>query len=156
MNSLSRYLFGAALSVALSASAYSATIIDTAKSAGTLSSFLETLKEVGLEQQLNETGPYTVFAPSDEAFAKMPARVREGLKYDKDWARKVMAMHIVQGKVLIENGQNKDHIKTLAGPELSVKKEKREWSVEGVPILEPDVEVDNGVIHVIDAVLLPQ
>lgn len=129
-------------------------IIDTARTAGTFSSWIAAVREAGMEQTLKERGPYTVFAPSDEAFAKLPSAQRDALK-DKDTLVRVVKLHMAPGKVLLKGAEDGAQIRTAAGKTLTLHRKSRSMSLDDAEVLEPDVEVDNGVINVMDTVLFP-
>lgn len=143
-----------ALAVAGAMPVHARNIIDTAATAGTFSSWLNAVREAGLEQALKEQGPYTVFAPSDEAFAKLPAAQRDALK-DKETLVKVVKLHMAAGKILLKEAKEGTQIKTEAGETLTIHRKKRAVLLNEAEVLEPDVEVDNGVINVLDSVLFP-
>lgn len=135
---------------------HAANIVDTTKAAGTFGGLMESLRESGMDQTLTQAGPYTIFAPSDEAFSKMPAEERDALRHDKQHLKVVMEMHIVRGTVLFADTKQGQRVTSLSGQPLTLHKVGNAWLVEGATVLEPDVKVDNGVIHVIDTVLLPK
>jgi len=137
-----------------SAPARARNIIDTAQMAGTFSSWIAAVRDADMEQTLKERGPYTVFAPSDEAFAKLSASQREALK-DKSTVARVVKLHLVSGKVLLKDAGDGMQIHTEAGKTLTLHRKRGGMSLDEAVVLEPDVEVDNGVINVMDTVLFP-
>ena len=130
-------------------------IVDTAVSAGSFNTLATALTEAGLVDALKGTGPFTVFAPTDEAFAKIPADDLEAILADKDLLTSILTYHVVSGKVMANEVVTLDSAPTLQGQELTIA------SADGVTVndanvIKADVETSNGVIHVIDKVLVPQ
>ena len=145
-----------ALGLALPAIAgnQSADIVDTAVSAGTFETLVAAVQAAGLVETLKGDGPFTVFAPNDEAFAKLPAGTVEGLLKDKEALTKILTYHVVPGKKMASDVVGASSLATVQGQSLSVD------ATDGVKIgnatvLATDVSASNGVIHVIDTVLLP-
>ena len=131
-------------------------IVDTAVKAGSFNTLVAAVQAAGLVDALKGAGPFTVFAPSDEAFAKLPAgTVDELLKPEnKDKLVAILTYHVVPGKVL--SGDVKPgRVTTLQGTQLVVSTKKGELMVDGARIVATDVTASNGVIHVIDAVIMP-
>ena len=109
----------------------------------------------GLAETLSGTGPYTVFAPTDKAFSKVPAETLEALGNDPDALRRVLLYHAAAGRYPAARVVRKRSIETLAGPRLKVKATKRAVRVGGARVITPDIKTSNGVIHAIDRVLIP-
>ena len=154
MKSLSRFLIGAALAFATSVS-FAADIVDTAVSAGQFKTLVKAVQEAGLVDTLKGDGPYTVFAPTDEAFAKLPAGTLEALLKDKDKLAAVLTYHVVPGKVMaaqVKPGQ----VKTVQGQPLTLSASYGTVMVNNAKVVRTDIIASNGVIHVIDTVVLPQ
>ncbi|MDX3906242.1 MAG: fasciclin domain-containing protein [Pigmentiphaga sp.] len=157
---LSRYLpalAGILLTAGLllgSGPALARNIVDTAATAGMFSSWINAVREAGMEETLQNDGPYTVFAPSDEAFAKLPAAQRDALR-DKETLVRVVKLHMAAGKILLKDAKEGTQIRTEAGKTLTVHRKDRNLRLDKAEVLEPDVEVDNGVINVLDMVLFP-
>ena len=145
-------LFGAMCAV----SAHAADIVDTAKSAGTFKTLTAALDAAGKTEMLKEKGPYTVFAPSDEAFAKLPKGTLEDLLKPENKATlgKILAYHVVEGKVPASAVKTM-MAKTANGAELDIKVKGDTVMVNDAKVVKADVMADNGVIHVIDKVLMP-
>ncbi len=145
-------LFGFIASAALAAD----DIVATAKSAGTFKTLTAALDAAGKTQMLQEKGPYTVFAPSDEAFAKLPAgTVEELLKPEnKEKLGKLLAYHVIEGKVMAADVKTMK-AKTANGAELDIKVKGSTVMVNDAKVVKADVPASNGVIHVIDKVLMP-
>jgi uncharacterized surface protein with fasciclin (FAS1) repeats len=143
---------------ALSVQAYAADVVDTAVSAGNFKTLVAAVQAAGLVDTLKGKGPFTVFAPTDEAFAKLPAgTVDELLKPEnKDKLVAVLTYHVVPGKVMAADLAGKEmKVKTVQGSEVSING-KDGVTVDGAKVIQADIVTDNGVIHVIDAVILPK
>ena len=110
--------------------------------------------EAGLVDTLKSEGPFTVFAPTDEAFAKLPAGTVEGLLKDKDALTKVLTYHVVPGKVLAKDVIGLTSAKTVQGQSISIDT-KDGVKVDNANVIKTDIMTSNGVIHVIDSVILP-
>jgi uncharacterized surface protein with fasciclin (FAS1) repeats len=130
-------------------------IVDTAVAAGTFDTLVAAVKAAGLVDTLKSDGPFTVFAPNDEAFAKLPAGTVEGLLKDPKKLAAILTYHVVAGKndaaAVIAAGS----LTTVQGQSLTVDT-KDGVSIGGAKVLATDVMTSNGVIHVIDTVLIPQ
>jgi len=131
-------------------------IIATAKSAGTFKTLTAALDAADKTKMLQEEGPYTVFAPSDEAFAKLPAGTVEDLlkPENKKKLGKILAYHVVKGKVMAADVKTM-MVKTANGAELDIKVTDGTVMVNNAKVVKADVVASNGVIHVIDTVLMP-
>ncbi|MCG8695724.1 MAG: fasciclin domain-containing protein [Minwuiales bacterium] len=144
---------------ALSASAgsKSADIVDTAASAGQFETLVAAVKAAGLVETLKGSGPFTVFAPTDEAFAKLPAGTVENLlkPENKDQLVAVLTYHVVPGKIMASDIAGKtSKVETVQGAKLSVDATDG-VKVDEATVVSADIEASNGVIHVIDTVVLP-
>ena len=141
--------------VALAAvSAQAKDIVETAVAAGNFKTLVTALQAAGLVDTLKGKGPFTVFAPTDEAFAKVPKADLDALLKDKAKLTAVLTYHVVAGKVLskdIKPGK----VKTLQGGELTIATTGG-VTVDAAKVTTADVLADNGVIHVIDTVLIPK
>ena len=154
--------FAAALLCAVSAgTAQAANIVETAQSAGTFGTLLAAAEAAGLVGALSGSGPLTVFAPTDEAFAKLPAGTVETLlkPENKDQLAAVLSYHVL-GRTLTSNQLpgRAIHVRTIkSGGDRTrrVEKSRGGVTVDGANVVAADVQASNGVIHVIDAVLLP-
>ncbi len=143
---------------ALSVQAYAADVVDTAVSAGNFKTLVAAVQAAGLVDTLKGKGPFTVFAPTDEAFAKLPAgTVDELLKPEnKDKLVAVLTYHVVPGKVMAADLAGKEmKVKTVQGSEVSINGMDG-VTVDGAKVIQADIVTANGVIHVIDAVILPK
>ena len=150
---MKRLLIALTLSLATCA-AHAADIVDTAVAAGQFTTLVTAIKAAGLVDTLKGPGPFTVFAPTDEAFAKLPAGTLDALLKDKTKLTAVLTYHVVKGKVLaadIKPGA----VTTLNGQSLQLATAGG-VTVNGVKVIKADIVTDNGVIHVIDQVLLPK
>jgi uncharacterized surface protein with fasciclin (FAS1) repeats len=130
-------------------------IVDTAVGAGQFNTLVKAVQEAGLVDTLKGKGPFTVFAPTDAAFAKLPAGTVEGLLKDKAALAKVLTYHVVAGKVMAKDVKTGE-AKTVQGQMIALKAEGGKVMVNGANVVAADVEASNGVIHVIDSVILPK
>jgi uncharacterized surface protein with fasciclin (FAS1) repeats len=131
-----------------------ADIVDTAVSAGSFNTLVAAVKAANLVETLKGPGPFTVFAPTDEAFAKLPAGTVDSLLQDIPQLTKILTYHVVSGKVLSSDVVKIDKATTVEGSDLKIDASNG-VKVNNATVVSPDVEADNGVIHVIDTVLLP-
>ena len=137
-----------------------ADIVDTAVAAGSFKTLVTAVKAAGLVDTLKSKGPFTVFAPNDDAFAKLPEGTVEGLLKDIPKLKAVLTYHVVSGKVMAADVVKLKTAKTIQGQEVKIDASK--WHLHKNPkindanVLKADVMADNGVIHVIDKVLLPK
>jgi uncharacterized surface protein with fasciclin (FAS1) repeats len=135
-------------------------ICDTAVAAGNFKTLYAATKAAGLVETLNNEGPFTVFAPTDEAFAKLPKGTVEGLLKDVPKLTEILKYHVVNGAVTANEVAVHKNITTLQGQDLKVDAAK--WhlhnnvKINDANIIKADVKADNGVIHVIDKVLMPK
>lgn len=137
-------------------------IVDTAVAAGNFKTLASLLEEANLIQTLKQPGPFTVFAPTDEAFAQLPAGTLDALKADKTKLRNVLLFHVVPGqfteKQLVELKECKTMCPTTGGVallDMKVDKPREKViTVEGGKIIKPDVPASNGIIHVVDTVFI--
>lgn len=132
-------------------------IVDTAVQAGSFKTLVAAVKAAGLVETLKGEGPFTVFAPTDEAFAKLPAGTVENLlkPENKDKLKAVLTYHVVAGKVAAADVVKLDSAKTVQGQSLAIKVKDGTVSVGNAKVVKTDIETSNGLIHVIDTVLLP-
>lgn len=133
-------------------------IVDTAVEAGKFKTLAAALKAAGLIETLKGKGPFTVFAPTDEAFAKLPkGTVEELLKPEnKEKLVAVLTYHVVPGKVLAADVVKLTDAKTVQGGKVTIAVKDGKVKVDGATVVKTDIEASNGVIHVIDAVILPK
>ncbi|MET0265620.1 MAG: fasciclin domain-containing protein [Duganella sp.] len=151
---MKKILTAVALTMALGA-AHAADIVDTAKSAGSFNTLITAVQAAGLESTLKGPGPYTVFAPTDEAFAKIPKAKLDALLKDKAALTKVLTYHVVPGKVMAADVKP-GMVKTVEGNTVKVSASGGKVMVDKAHVTKTDIAADNGVIHVIDTVLMPK
>lgn len=137
-------------------SAATADIIDTAVGAGSFKTLATALTAAGLVETLKGPGPFTVFAPTDAAFAKLPKGTLEALLADKAALTKVLTYHVVNGNVLAADVVKLTKATTLQGSTVKIKSNKQGVRVNDANVIQADVLATNGVIHVIDTVLIPR
>lgn len=135
-------------------SASRADIIDTAVGAGQFNTLAKALTAAGLVDTLKGQGPYTVFAPTDAAFAKIPADKLNALLADKEALTKVLTYHVVSGRILAKDVKSGE-VRTVQGQPITIKASKAGVMVNDAKVVKTDVMATNGVIHVIDTVILP-
>lgn len=141
--------------LALSAAAVQAKdIVDTAVAAGDFKTLAAALEKAGLVDTLKGKGPFTVFAPTDAAFAKVPKKDLEALLADKSKLAAVLTYHVIPGSVMAKDVQA-GKVKTVQGSDLTVSTSGG-VKVDGANVTKADIVADNGVIHVIDSVVLPK
>jgi uncharacterized surface protein with fasciclin (FAS1) repeats len=150
--------FALASSLVLAATAHageaSKDIVDTAAAAGNFSTLVKAVQAAGLVETLKGPGPFTVFAPTDEAFAKLPAGALDGLLKDKAKLASVLTYHVVPGKVMAADAAKLSSAKTVQGASLSIDASQG-VKVNDAKVVKADIACSNGVIHVIDAVVMP-
>ncbi len=131
-------------------------LVETATAAGNLQTFVKALGEAEFAKTLEGKGPFTLFAPTDEAFAKLPAGARDALSKDKDTLRALIAYHVLAGRHLAKELAGSKSAKTVEGDEVSLgAKLGLLVLVDDAKVTREDLVATNGVIHVIDAVLVP-
>ena len=130
------------------------TIADTAARTPQLSTLNKLLNDAGLADTLRGAGPFTVFAPSDEAFKAVPAKTMAELAANKDLLKSVLSYHLLAGKVTAADAKN-GNLKSVQGADLAVSKAGSFVTVEDAVVTQADVAASNGVLHIIDKVLMP-
>jgi uncharacterized surface protein with fasciclin (FAS1) repeats len=130
------------------------TIVQTAEKAGTFKTLLAAVKAAGLDPTLEGKGPFTVFAPNDAAFAKLPAGTVDSLLKDIPKLKKILTYHVVSGDVRSADVAKLHNVKTVEGGELHVHANGG-IKINESNVIGADIVSDNGVIHVIDTVLMP-
>jgi uncharacterized surface protein with fasciclin (FAS1) repeats len=133
----------------------SASIVETANAAGGFTTLIAAVQAAGLEDTLASEGPYTVFAPTDEAFDKLPEGTVEQLIANPDQLREVLLYHVVPGRVLAADVVKIDSATTAQGTDVDVKVADGGVMINNARVISTDIEASNGVIHVIDTVILP-
>lgn len=133
-------------------------IVDTAVGAGSFKTLVAAVQAAGLVETLKGEGPFTVFAPTDEAFAKLPKCTVESLlkPENKHKLVSILTYHVVPGKVLAKDVVNLTEAKTVQGSSVKISVHGNKVSIDGANVLKTDIETSNGVIHVIDAVIMPK
>ncbi|HSM82934.1 MAG TPA: fasciclin domain-containing protein [Nodosilinea sp.] len=131
-----------------------ADIVDTAVSAGSFSTLVAAVKAAGLVDTLKGKGPFTVFAPTDEAFAKLPDGTVDGLLKDVAKLKKILTYHVVSGKVMAADVSKLKTATTVQGTDVKIDASNG-VKINDSTVTSADVAADNGVIHIIDTVLMP-
>ncbi len=130
-------------------------IVDTAVGAGGFKTLVAAVKAAELVETLKGEGPFTVFAPTDEAFSKIPKEKLEALLKDKKALAAVLTYHVVSGKVMAADVVKLDSAKTVQGKSITIVTKDGKVTINGANVVKTDIVCKNGVIHVIDAVILP-
>ena len=130
-------------------------IVDTAVAADQFKTLVTAVKAAGLVETLRGEGPFTVFAPTDEAFKKVPKDTLDALLKDKKALTSVLTYHVVPGKVMAADVVKLDSARTVQGKPLEIVTKDGKVTVNGANVIKTDIVCKNGVIHVIDAVILP-
>jgi uncharacterized surface protein with fasciclin (FAS1) repeats len=133
-------------------------IVETAISAGSFETLVAAVKAAGLVETLQSEGPFTVFAPTDDGFAKLPAgTVEELLKPEnRDKLTAILTYHVVPGRLMAEDVVGVPYLETVQGQKIKVSLKDGKAYVNDAQIIKTDITTSNGVIHVIDAVILPE
>jgi len=132
-------------------------ILDTAISTGSFTTLVTAARAAGLDETLKSEGPYTIFAPTDEAFAKLPPGTIDAWLSDVPTLISLLSYHIVPGKVLEDDVLEIEFAQTILGEELTIDLDPEDnLQVNNAKVIESDIVCGNGVIHVIDQVLLPK
>jgi uncharacterized surface protein with fasciclin (FAS1) repeats len=139
--------------------AAAADIVETASEAGSFQTLLTAAEAAGLVDTLKSEGPFTVFAPTDEAFAKLPEGTVEDLlkPENQDQLKAILTYHVVPGKTMSSDIAGKElEVETVQGETIAIDASDGTVMVDDATLVQADIETDNGVIHVIDTVLMPQ
>jgi uncharacterized surface protein with fasciclin (FAS1) repeats len=133
-------------------------IVDTATSAGTFNTLVTAINAAGLTDTLRGKGPFTVFAPTDEAFAKLPTGTVENLLKPENIEKlqAILTYHVVPGKVKAKDAVNLTSAKTVNGQDFKVSRAGNDLMVDDAKVIKTDIMASNGIIHVIDRVIMPQ
>jgi uncharacterized surface protein with fasciclin (FAS1) repeats len=139
------------------AKAANADIVDTAASAGSFNTLVAAVKAAGLVDTLKGPGPFTVFAPTDEAFAKLPAGTVDDLLKPENRAKltAILTYHVVPGRVTADQVVKMKSAKTVQGQSVKIAARNGNVMVDGAKVVKTDIMTSNGVIHVIDSVIMP-
>ena len=151
---MKKSLIAMALAAGFAFSAHAADIVDTAVKAGNFKTLVAAVQAAGLVDTLKGKGPFTVFAPTDEAFAKIPKETLDGLLKDKAALSKILTYHVVSGKVMAKDVKP-GMVKTVQGQDITLATAGG-VTVNGAKVVAADVAADNGVIHAIDTVIMPK
>ncbi len=151
---MKKTLIALALTAGATFAASAADIVDTAVKAGNFKTLVAAVQAAGLVDTLKGPGPFTVFAPTDAAFAKIPKATLDGLLADKAALTKVLTYHVVPGKVMAKDVKA-GRVKTVQGTEVTLATSGG-VTVDGAKVVAADVAADNGVIHAIDTVIMPK
>ena len=151
---MKKILIATIVAFGVTISAHAMDIVETAVGAGSFKTLATALGAAGLVDTLKGKGPFTVFAPTDEAFAKIPKADLEALLKDKAKLKSVLTYHVVAGKVMAADVKA-GKVKTVQGSELTVSTSSGVM-VDNAKVIKTDIVADNGVIHVIDTVIMPK
>jgi uncharacterized surface protein with fasciclin (FAS1) repeats len=135
--------------------ARAADIVDTAVAAGQFTTLVKAVKAAGLVETLKSPGPFTVFAPTDAAFAKLPPGALDSLLANPEKLKAVLTYHVVAGKVMAKDVKP-GMVKTVEGAEATLSTKGGKVMIDKATVVKADVVADNGVIHVIDTVIMPK
>jgi uncharacterized surface protein with fasciclin (FAS1) repeats len=130
-------------------------LIETAQAAGNFNTLLKALDAAGLTNSLKGAEPYTLFAPTDEAFAKLPPGTLDGWLQDQEQLKKILLAHVISGKVVAKDAAGLKSAKSLAGAELTIQFIEGNLSLNNATVVQPDITAANGVIHAVNTVILP-
>lgn len=131
-------------------------IVTTAVESGNFNTLAKALTETGLVEALQGDGPFTVFAPTDDAFAKLPEGTIESLLEDKETLKSILLYHVVSGNVTSKQVIDLNEAETLAGKKINIKVNDGSVMINDATVTTADVMASNGVIHIIDTVLIPE
>lgn len=132
------------------------TIVEIAVGAGSFNTLVAAVQAAGLVETLSSEGPFTVFAPTDEAFAAIPEADLQALLADKEALTAVLTYHVVAGKVMASDVVGLDSAETVNGQSVDIKVMDGKVMIDGAEVVTTDIEASNGVIHVINKVILPE
>ncbi len=145
----------AVVSAPTTASAQSKDIVETAVAAGSFKTLATALEKTGLIATLKGKGPFTVFAPTDEAFAKLPAGTLDKLLANPDELKAILLYHVVSGEVMAAQAAKLTSAKTVNGADIKISAMNGGVMINQAHVVKADIKASNGVIHVLDAVILP-
>jgi uncharacterized surface protein with fasciclin (FAS1) repeats len=141
---------------AASAAGSQGNIVQTAAAAGQFKTLIKLAGEAGLAGALEGKGPLTVFAPTDAAFAKVPKTTLAALQHDRAKLRAVLLYHVLKGRITAAQLIKRHSVRTLNGQSLTVRVRHGVVTIGGVRVIKANIAASNGVIHVIDGVLIPR
>lgn len=156
MSKLIRIVITLALALAVVSPASAADIVDTAIAAK-FQTLVAAVKAAGLVETLKGPGPFTVFAPTNEAFAKLPAGTLEDLlkPENKTKLQRILTYHVVPGRVMAKDVVKLDSARTVDGNNITIRTANGRVMIDNANVVKTNVQASNGVIHVIDAVIMP-
>jgi uncharacterized surface protein with fasciclin (FAS1) repeats len=131
------------------------TIVDIAVQAGKFNTLVQAVQAAGLVETLSGEGPFTVFAPTDEAFAQIPQETLQAVLADKEKLTAILTYHVVPGRLMAADVVRSTQLQTVQGQSITVSTEGG-VRVDDANVVQTDIEADNGVIHVIDKVIMPK
>jgi uncharacterized surface protein with fasciclin (FAS1) repeats len=131
------------------------TIVDIAVQAGSFKTLVQAVQAAGLVETLSGEGPFTVFAPTDEAFAQIPQETLQAVLADKEKLTAILTYHVVPGRLMAADVVRSTQLQTVHGQSITVSTEGG-VRVDDANVIQTDIEADNGVIHVIDQVIMPK
>jgi len=131
------------------------TIVDIAVQAGKFNTLVQAVQAAGLVETLSGKGPFTVFAPTDEAFAQIPQETLQAVLADKEKLTAILTYHVVPGRLMAADVVRSTQLQTVQGQSITVSAEGG-VRVDDANVIQTDIEADNGVIHVIDQVIMPK
>lgn len=146
----------AAVAVAPTTPPQTPDLVDVAVEAGSFNTLVQALEAADLVDVLRGDGPYTVFAPTDEAFAAIPQEDLQALLADKAALTAVLTYHVVPGKVMAADVSKLSHATTVQGQDLDIAVDMGTVKVDNAKVTATDIQASNGVIHVIDSVMMPE
>ncbi|HEY8606826.1 MAG TPA: fasciclin domain-containing protein [Noviherbaspirillum sp.] len=150
--------YGAAVATVLmlgvTSAACAADLVETARTSGSLKTFMQAAQTAGMADKLKNSGPYTVFAPSDSAFKQLPPEKVAALLKDKEKAAQLVAYHVIPGAVTVADVKP-GKVQTMQGSPVTLTSDNGSVTVENAKVIQSDLKADNGVIHEIDQVVLP-
>jgi uncharacterized surface protein with fasciclin (FAS1) repeats len=131
------------------------TVVDIATGDKRFSTLVTALKAANLVDTLKGSGPFTVFAPTDEAFSKLPPGTVEKLLKDTPTLKQILLYHVVSGKAMAKDAAQMNSADTVSGKAIKIQKKDGQVMINDAKVVTTDIEADNGVIHIIDHVLMP-
>jgi len=152
---MKRMLLCAAMALTSLSAVRAADIVDTAVAAGQFTTLVKAVQAAGLVDTLKGPGPFTVFAPTDAAFAKLPPGALDSLLANPEKLKEVLLYHVVGGEVM-SNQVKPGKVKTVEGAEATLSVRDGKVMIDKATVIKADVEASNGVIHVIDTVIVPK
>lgn len=138
----------------VSLQAAAADLVETARTSGGMKTFMAAAETAGMADKLKNSGPYTIFIPSDSAFRQLPQETRDALLKDKEKAAELVAYHVIPGALTVADVKP-GKVQTVQGSPVTLTSDNGSVTVENAKVIQSDLKADNGVIHEIDQVVLP-